>query len=207
MFASGAGAHISETKAADSGIGREAVRASLRSIERMTRKTRLKLGRTRRCEPWFKSAPRSWGMGPAKSAYPKSLGLFPDVIAEPIRKNLLGKSSTRQPSHLRSLVEIASKRIGSPDCRKSLSGSVASHPVVRELVGLKFEEPRHHPNRGAEIWARQHLLTPGLKRRLQPLYVSSEREHAVPDWRSSMIDEETIDKHLLPVQKCRQITR
>jgi hypothetical protein len=48
-------------------------------------------------------------------------------------------------------------RTGVDDCRKSLSGSVASHPIMRELIGLKFEEPRHSAEWGAVIWARQHF--------------------------------------------------
>ena len=56
--------------------------------------------------------------------------------------------------------EIASKRVGMDDCRKSLSGSVAAYPVMRQLIGLEFEEPRHSPEWGAVIWARQHFTEP-----------------------------------------------
>src|SRR5438874_73563 len=40
------------------------------------------------------------------------------------------------------------------------SGSVASHPVMLQVIGLEFEEPRHSPEWGAVIWARQHLNQP-----------------------------------------------
>jgi hypothetical protein len=63
-------------------------------------------------------------------------------------------------SQLGSLVDIASRRVGIDNCRKSLSGSVASHPIVRQLIGLEFEEPRHSPEWGAVIWARQHFTQP-----------------------------------------------
>jgi hypothetical protein len=56
-------------------------------------------------------------------------------------------------------VETASARVGVEHCRKSLSGSVANHPIMRQLIGMEFEEPRHSPEWGAVIWARQHLVT------------------------------------------------
>jgi N-acetylglucosamine kinase-like BadF-type ATPase len=87
---------------------------------------------------------------------PEIAGLFPEVVAmypaEPAKQIL-----TEAASHLRLLVEIASKRTGVEGCRKSLSGSVASHPIMRELIGLEFEEPRHSAEWGAVIWARQHF--------------------------------------------------
>jgi len=67
---------------------------------------------------------------------------------------------TQAASHLRSMVETASKRVGLDDCRRSLSGSVAAHPAMRELIGLEFEQPRHSPEWGAVIWARQHFTEP-----------------------------------------------
>jgi hypothetical protein len=29
---------------------------------------------------------------------------------------------------------------------------------MRDLIGIEFEEPRHTPEWGAVIWARQHLV-------------------------------------------------
>jgi N-acetylglucosamine kinase-like BadF-type ATPase len=95
----------------------------------------------------------AWAGG--KVGVPEIAGLFPDVIMtypdEPANTIL-----TEAASHLRSLVKVACKRTGLEDCRKSLSGSVASHPIMRQLIGLEFEEPRHSPEWGAVIWARQH---------------------------------------------------
>lgn len=133
-------------------IGREAVRASLRSIDtkapaRLSERVVARLGLNSLSE-----VVGVWASG--KIGVPEIAGLFPDVIAEypeePARQIL-----TEAAFHLRSLVEIASNRAGG-DCRRALSGSVASHPIMRELVGLKFEEPRHSPEWGAAIWARQH---------------------------------------------------
>src|SRR6266850_253180 len=138
-------------------IGREAVRAALRSKDSQGRpefsdRVAQSLG--------LKSIPEvvaAWATG--KVGVPEIAGLFPEVVslypAEPSNRIL-----NEAASHLRSLVEVAAKRVGVDDCRKSLSGSVAAHPIMRQLVGLKFEEPRHSPEWGAVIWARQHFANP-----------------------------------------------
>jgi len=134
-------------------IGREAVRAALRSTDtrastEFADRVAAKLG--------LKSIPEvvsAWASG--QLGVPQIAGLFPEVVAtypdEPAKKIL-----NEAASHLRSLVEIACQRAGVDECRKSLSGSVANHPVMRELIGLEFEQPRHSPEWGAVIWARQH---------------------------------------------------
>ncbi|HEY2383718.1 MAG TPA: BadF/BadG/BcrA/BcrD ATPase family protein [Terriglobia bacterium] len=134
-------------------IGREAVRAALRALDseapnefatRMSTVLGLKS---------ISEVVGAWAGG--KLGVPDIAGLFPQVIdfypSEPAKQIL-----TEAAAHLRSLVDTAAARVGVPDCRKSLSGSVASHPVMRELVGITFEEPRHSPEWGAVIWARQH---------------------------------------------------
>lgn len=135
-------------------IGREAVRAALRSVDaqdptELTQRVAAGLG--------LKSVAEvvgAWATG--KLGVPEIAALFPEVVAlypaAPSKQIL-----TEAALHLRSLVEIASKRVGGSDCRKSLSGSVASHPIMRELIGLEFEEPRHSAEWGAVIWARQHF--------------------------------------------------
>jgi glucosamine kinase len=135
-------------------IGREAVRAALRSLDSRTpdefpERIAMKLG--------LKSISEVVGAwASAKLGVPDIASLFPEVVAtypaEPAKQIL-----TEAAAHLRSLVEIAAKRTGVEDCRKSLSGSVAGHPIMRELIGLTFEEPRHSPEWGAVIWARQHF--------------------------------------------------
>lgn len=134
-------------------IGREAVRAALRSLDSQsptdfTEQIAMGLG--------LKSISEvvgAWAAGTI--GVPDIAGLFSCVVdfypTEPSRQIL-----TEAAAHLQSLVEIAARRVGLPDCRKSLSGSVASHPVMRELIGIRFEEPRHSPEWGAVIWARQH---------------------------------------------------
>jgi len=135
-------------------IGREAVRAALRSMDAQaptdfTARIASALGLNSISE-----VVPAWAAG--RLGVPEIAGLFPHVLAtypaEPANRIL-----TDAAAHLRSLVELASKRVGVEDCRKSLSGSVASHPIMRGLIGLHFEEPRHSPEWGAVIWARQHV--------------------------------------------------
>ena len=135
-------------------IGREAVRAALRSIDtqssaEFTQRVAAGLG--------LKSIAEVVGArASGKIGVPEIAGLFPEIVsmypAEPA-KQILAEAA----AHLRSLVEIATKRAGVEDCRKALSGSVATQPAIRALIGLKFEEPRHSPEWGAVIWARQHV--------------------------------------------------
>jgi glucosamine kinase len=135
-------------------IGREAVRAALRSIDLQTpTEFTERVAKTLGLKSVSEVVP-AWAGGTL--GVPEIAGLFPEVVAtypaEPAKHIL-----TEAASHLRSLVEIASKRTGVEGCRKSLSGSVASHLIMRDLIGLDFEEPRHSPEWGAVIWARQHF--------------------------------------------------
>jgi N-acetylglucosamine kinase-like BadF-type ATPase len=135
-------------------IGREAVRAALRSIDaqaptELTERVAAKLG-----VKTVSEVVGAWAAG--KLGVPEIAGLFPEVVAiypeEPAKQIL-----TDAAAHFRSLVDIATQSTGVEDCRRSLSGSVAAHPIMRELIGLTFEEPRHSPEWGAVIWARQHF--------------------------------------------------
>ena len=134
-------------------IGREAVRAALRSLDSQSPTDFT----ARVCNALeLKSIAEivgAWAHG--KIGVPEIAGLFPHVVDfyphEPAGQILIEAAS-----HLRSLVDIAANRVGVQDCRRSLSGSVASNPVMRELMGVTFEEPRHSPEWGAVIWARQH---------------------------------------------------
>jgi len=138
-------------------IGREAVREALRSLDlqastEFSNRIAGRLGLKSISE-----VVSGWASG--KIGVPEIAGLFPEVVSmypqEPCKRIL-----TQAASHLRSMVEIASKRVGLDDWRRSLSGSVAAHPVMRELMGLEFEQPRHSPEWGAVIWARQHFTEP-----------------------------------------------
>jgi glucosamine kinase len=135
-------------------IGREAVRATLRSIDSQsptdfTERVTTALGFTSVTEVVGAWAGGKIGVPDIAALFPHVAGSYPN---EPSRRILMEAAS-----HLRSMVEVAAKRIGLPDCRKSLSGSVAGHPIMRELMGIQFEEPRHTPEWGAVIWARQQV--------------------------------------------------
>ena len=134
-------------------IGREAIRAALRSIDRQSSTEFAQRIATALGMKSITEAVGAWAT--AKIGVPDVAGLFPQVVAmypdEPAKRIL-----TEAAAHLREFVEIAAKRVGLDDCRKSLSGSVAGHPIMRNLIGIQFEEPRHSPEWGAVIWARQH---------------------------------------------------
>ena len=138
-------------------IGREAVRAALRSLDLQdTGEFAAQIAKALGLKS-ITEVVSAWGSG--KVGVPDIAGLFPEVASiypnEPANRIL-----SEAASHLRSMVEIANRRVGLDNCRRSLSGSVASHPVMRQLIGLKFEEPRHSPEWGAVIWARQHFTQP-----------------------------------------------
>lgn len=135
-------------------IGREAVRAALHSIDaQTTTEFTMRVAGNLGLKS-ISDVVGAWAGG--KLGVPEIAGIFPEVIAtypaEPARQIL-----TEAAAHLRSLVEIGCERTGVGGCRKSLSGSVATHPVIRKLIGMEFEEPRHSPEWGAVIWARQHF--------------------------------------------------
>jgi len=134
-------------------IGREAVRAALRSVDTQTTtefSERVASGLGLKS---ISDVVGAWAAG--KIGVPEIAGLFPYIVSyypeEPANRIL-----TEAAAHLRTQVQIAEKRVGVEDCRKSLSGSVAGHPIIRQLIGLQFEQPRHSAEWGAVIWARQH---------------------------------------------------
>jgi glucosamine kinase len=138
-------------------IGREAIRAALRLKDAQGPP---QLGEAIAESLELKSIAEvvaAWASG--KVGVPEVAALFPKIAAlypaEPANRIL-----AEAADHLRSLVNLAAKRVGVEDCRKSLSGSVAGHPIIRNLLGMEFEEPRHSPEWGAVIWARQHVAGP-----------------------------------------------
>jgi N-acetylglucosamine kinase-like BadF-type ATPase len=138
-------------------IGREAVSAALRSLDLQGSMEFANRIANRLGLKYIQEVVSAWAS--AKVGVPDIAGLFPEVIAmypqEPSNSIL-----TAAALHLRTMVDIASKRVGMADCRRSLSGSVANHPIMRQLIGLDFEEPRHSPEWGAVIWAQQHFAQP-----------------------------------------------
>jgi len=134
-------------------IGREAIRVALRSLDTQTAGEFAERVSSALGLKSVSDIVGAWANGTI--GVPEIAALFPVVVsmypADPAKQILVEPAA-----HLRSLVEIACRRTGLDDCRKSMSGSVANHPVVRELIGLDFEQPRHSPEWGAVIWAREH---------------------------------------------------
>jgi N-acetylglucosamine kinase-like BadF-type ATPase len=56
--------------------------------------------------------------------------------------------------NLRRLTQDAIARVGTPNCRLSISGSIGNHPFIQRKMGISFRKPANTPERGAIIWAR-----------------------------------------------------
>jgi glucosamine kinase len=134
-------------------IGREAIRAALRAVDAQEPTEFPQRIATNLGLKSIHDVIGAWANN--KLGVPEVAGLFPEVVSmypsEPAKQIL-----TDAAYHLRSLIQVAGRRVGIDNCRKSLSGSVASHPVMRELIGLEFDEARHSPAWGAVIWAHEH---------------------------------------------------
>jgi N-acetylglucosamine kinase-like BadF-type ATPase len=133
-------------------IGREAVRSALRMLDsdqqsdfadRISRALGLNN---------IREVAGAWASG--KIGVPAVADVFRELVriypAQPATRILIDAGS-----HLREMTEAAVKRVGDPNCRRAISGSVATHPTIRSLIGISFEDPLHSPERGAIIWARE----------------------------------------------------
>ena len=138
-------------------IGREIVRAALQSSDSQKRadfETRIsrKLG-----IQTITDVVSGWGAG--KIGVPEVAALVPEVMTlwphEPAARIL--KSAAE---HLRWLVETAVQRVAFPNCPVCASGSIALHPLMRQLMQISFAEPIAPPERGAVMLARQAVSPP-----------------------------------------------
>lgn len=133
-------------------IGREAVRAALRAADAAEQTDFPKRIAAALGKRDIGDVVVAWSKGII--GVPEIAGLFPEVLdmhsREPAHRIL-----HEAAAHLRVLVEIAEERVGIPNCRKSVIGSVARHPMMRSLIGINFEEPRQSPEWGAIRLARE----------------------------------------------------
>jgi N-acetylglucosamine kinase-like BadF-type ATPase len=138
-------------------IGREIVRAALQSFDSQKRadfETRIsrKLGIQA-----ITDVVSGWGAGTI--GVPEIAGLVPEVMTlwphEPATRIL--KSAAE---HLRWLVETAVQRVAFPNCPVCASGSIALHPVMRQLMQISFAEPIAPAECGAVMLARQAAALP-----------------------------------------------
>ncbi|MBI4472030.1 MAG: hypothetical protein HY646_05140 [Acidobacteria bacterium] len=133
-------------------IGREAIRAALRAkdadpADEFAARVAAALGLNE-----IGDVVSAWTRGDI--GVPEVAGIFPELLAfyprEPVNRIL-----AEAAGHLRSLVEQAESKIGIKNCRKSVIGSVARHPIMRGLIGIQFDEPKRPPEWGAVILARE----------------------------------------------------
>lgn len=64
--------------------------------------------------------------------------------------------------HLWLMSKTAIARVGIPDCRRSIVGSVGSHPMMKQFMrqhgnNREFDNPLQPPEHGAIVWARSLL--------------------------------------------------
>jgi N-acetylglucosamine kinase-like BadF-type ATPase len=133
-------------------IGREAVRVGLRSLDSGSDP---EFARTMAAKLGVNSLPdvvSHWAAGTI--GVPDIAALFPAVVelwpAEPAAGILRSAAS-----QLKTLVETAVSRVAVPSSAVCLSGSVAMHPVIRNLIGLHFDEPKASPEEGAILLVSQ----------------------------------------------------
>jgi glucosamine kinase len=133
-------------------IGREAVRVGLRSLDSGThpefaQAIAAKLGVGSLPDVVSRWASGTIGVPDIAAVFPAVAELWPSEPAAGILRSAA--------AHLKILVDTAVSRVAVPSCRLSLSGSVAMHPVIRDLVGLPFAEPKASPEHGAILLAAQ----------------------------------------------------
>jgi N-acetylglucosamine kinase-like BadF-type ATPase len=131
-------------------IGREAVRVALRGLDS---------GRYREFADTLSNALNisalpdvvsRWAAG--SLGIPEIASLFPVVLnlwpAEPAATLLRSAAA-----HLKSLTETAMRRVAVTNCPLSVSGSVATHALMRQLIGLPFREAKASAEEGAILLA------------------------------------------------------
>jgi glucosamine kinase len=133
-------------------IGREAVRAALRTFESsgdtsFGNKLAAHLGLDS-----IKDAVAAWSAG--QIGVPEIASLVP-VVLEASSKEPASLIIAEAASHLRALAETAVQQVGSPGCTVCTIGSVARNPIMQTLIGMKFTEPFAPPERGALMLACQ----------------------------------------------------
>jgi N-acetylglucosamine kinase-like BadF-type ATPase len=131
-------------------IGREAVRMALRALDSHTdaefaNAVARSLGLNAIPDVVSRWASGMLGVPEIASLFPTILSMWP---AEPAASILRAAAA-----HLKSLTETAVQRVAVQGCRVSVSGSVATRPLIRQLIGVTFDEPKASPERGAILLA------------------------------------------------------
>jgi N-acetylglucosamine kinase-like BadF-type ATPase len=136
-------------------IGREAIRTALRANDageaaEFVAMIKDALGLHR-----ITDAPAAWkdGTMDVRSVAALASVVLSQYPAEPARRIVEDAAA-----QLKALVEIARQRADLPaTCARSVSGSVATQPIMQQSIGLDFSPPANPPARGAILWARDRL--------------------------------------------------
>ena len=131
-------------------IGREAIRVALREADSHSNQEFVSRIAGSLGVASIQDAVGAWASGTV--TVPQIAELVPAVMelwpAEPAAGILRGAAA-----ELRRLIDVAAERIDVSPCVRSVAGSIATHPLMRELIGVPFAEPRAEPARGAILLA------------------------------------------------------
>ncbi len=138
-------------------IGREAVRAALRSLDSGSHKQfRQRVTDTLGLES-ITHTPAAWAEGrigatDIAALVPAVMDFYPH---EPARA-ILGEAA----GHLRVMAQRAVMRMGGDAPHTAATGGVATHPLMQDLIAIPFEPAIDTPERGAVLWARKTVASP-----------------------------------------------
>jgi len=135
-------------------IGREAVRTALRAVDSRTHnefadRIAAQLGMDSIPDVVSRWATGTIGVPEIAALFPVIIDMWPTEPAASILRSAA--------SQLRSLTEAAVGRVDVANCRMSCSGSVANNSVMRQLIGVGFQDPKASPEYGAIALARSFL--------------------------------------------------
>jgi len=136
-------------------IGREAIRHALRAndaaeaadfISAITRGLKLEK---------ITDAPAAWKEGALDV---RSVAALASIVIEKFPADPAKQILEEAAGHLRALTELARRQADLPESSVlSASGSIATQPMIQQLLGLKFSPPANPPARGAILWARDRI--------------------------------------------------
>ncbi len=134
-------------------IGREAIRAALRSRDFKTnRRFRDRVTEALGLAS-IEAAVTEWASGALTVA--RVASLFP-ILADDYPMEPAGRILQDAAKHLRVLMQRSVALIDADAPLTSATGGIASHPLMQELIAIPFESPLDTPERGAILWARQN---------------------------------------------------
>jgi glucosamine kinase len=138
-------------------IGREAIRHALRAndagkaedfVAAITRGLKLNS---------ITDAPAAWKEGALDV---RSVAALASIVTAQHSTEPASQILSEAAGQLRALSELARGRADLPEsCLRSASGSIATQPMMQQLIGLEFSPPANPPARGAILWAHDRIKT------------------------------------------------